>query len=156
MKQNITFEEALNKLEVYCASSEKCTEDVSRKMEAWELSDEEKDRLIDQLTKNQFLDEERFAKAYVNDKYKFSKWGKRKIIQNMLMKGVENNAIRIGISVIDMNLYFENLHNLLLNKQSSVKASDEYELKNKLIRFAMGRGYDYADIIKVMPNLEVF
>lgn len=156
MKKQISYDSALNTLAAHCSAAERCVEDIYRKMENWELIDQEKDDIVAFLQKENFLNEERFARAYTNDKYKFSKWGKKKIVQGMYMKGVDGIAIQAGIESIDMELYLENLKEILLTKQKSIKADDEYELKNKLIRFAMGRGYDYGDIIHVMPNLEVF
>lgn len=156
MKKEISYDEALNKMASYCATAERCTEDIYRKLEPWELTESDKDKVIDYLKKERFLDESRFAKAYANDKYKFSKWGKRKIMQNMLMKGVEEEAIKESLSYIDNEVYMENLGELLQAKKKTTKAQNEYDLKNKLIRFALGRGYDYADIIKSMPDLEMF
>lgn len=156
MKRQISYDSALNTLAAHCSAAERCTEDLYRKMENWELTDDEKENIISFLVKENFLNEDRFATAYTNDKYKFSKWGKKKIVQGMYMKGVDGTAIQVGINSIDMDVYMENLKEILLAKQKSIKANDEYELKSKLIRFAMGRGYDYGDIIHVMPDLEVF
>lgn len=150
------YNKALNKLAAYCASAEKCTEDVSRKMAHMDLTEEEQDRILSFLKENRYLDEERFAKAFVNDKYRFAKWGKKKIVQNLLLRGVDESAIMLALDYVDLDVYRENLESLLIAKRKSVKYQNEYDLKGKLIRYAIGRGYDYSDILKVMPELELF
>ncbi len=155
-KKSIEYDEALNKLEAYCVAAERCIEDINRKMNNWELTNEEKNKILNALIENRFLDEIRYAKAYVNDKYKFAKWGRKKIVQNMMMKGVDREAIQEGINHIDDEIYSENLKDIISSKSKGIKAENDYEFKGKLIRFAMGRGYDYSDIIKVMPQLEMF
>ncbi len=155
IKKEISYSEALNNLAAHCSVAERCKEDLYRKMERWELEEQEKDKIIAFLVKENFLNEDRYARAYVNDKYKFAKWGKKKIVQGMLMKGVERESMQEGLNAIEYDVYLDNLKDILTAKQRTVKAKDEYDMKSKMIRFAMGRGFDYSDIIKVMPNLEV-
>ena len=154
MKNKQEVKEVLLQMCSYCASAERCCSDIQKKLDKKELSVDEQEYILHFLINENFLNEERYAKAYVHDKYKFSKWGKRKIAQNLYVKSVEPKAIEAGLARIDKDEYLANLKSILVAKQRTIRAKNDYEMKQKLARFALGRGFDYADIARFLPDLE--
>lgn len=150
MKQ-ITYEQALNRLAAYCSRAERCRADIRKKCQAWELPDEEQARLIARLEKERFLDEARYARAFVNDKSQYSRWGANKIRYALKLKGIPSLAIDEALSGIDREASREQLKQLLQQKQRTVKGKDAYEIRQKLIRFALGRGFPLDDILRELP-----
>lgn len=104
------------------------------------------DRILKRLEDEKYIDEERFCRAFVNDKYRFAKWGKVKIAQALQMKKVSYNVCRRFLNEIDEEEYLSVLDGLLAAKRKSVHAENEYELNGKLMRFALSRGFEMKDI----------
>ena len=78
MKQ-ISESEMLHRAAAYCSASERCIQDVEKKIKAAGLAGEESDRIVSRLLQERFIDESRFARYFVNDKLRFNKWGRVKI-----------------------------------------------------------------------------
>lgn len=150
------YKKVLTTTAKYCSVAERCEADVLRRLSKYQLSTKEEETLINQLKEENFLNEERYAKAFVNDKYKFSKWGKRKISQALYEKGISSQCISSALEFIDDSVYIQNLKELLESKNKTIKAKDSYEHNGKLIRFALGRGYQYNEIAQIIANIEDF
>lgn len=142
----ITEEEALNRMAAYCSTAEHCQSEVCEKMQRWGLSYDAIDRIIKRLIKEKFIDEERYCRAFVNDKYRFAKWGKLKISQALYLKKISSTVYYPFLSTIDQEEYLAILSDLIAAKRKSIRAKDEFELNAKLIRFAMSRGFEMDDI----------
>ncbi|MDO4779590.1 MAG: regulatory protein RecX [Bacteroides sp.] len=155
MKKEITEQTAKTRLAAFCATRERCKQEVEKKLQGWELSQETAKRIVQWLEKENFLDEQRYCKAYVNDKYKIAKWGKRKIEYNLRNKGINPAMISEHLAKVDTDSYNEKLSYLLEQKKKTVKAKNEYDLRQKLIRFAAGRGYDFADIANCLRKMNI-
>lgn len=142
----ITEEEALNRMAAYCSTAEHCQSEVCEKMQRWGLSYDAIDRIIKRLIKEKFINEERYCRAFVNDKYRFAKWGKLKISQALYLKKISSTVYYPFLSTIDQEEYLAILSDLIAAKRKSIRAKDEFELNAKLIRFAMSRGFEMDDI----------
>ena len=143
---NITETEALNKVAAYCSTAEHCRAEISEKLQRWGLPYDVIDRILKRLGDEKYIDEERFCRAFVNDKYRFAKWGKMKIGQGLYMKKIPSDVAWRYLNEIDQEEYLAVLRDLLASKRKSVRGKDEYELNGKLIRFAMSRGFEMKDI----------
>ena len=143
-----TEKELRNKAEIYCSSAERCPSDVEAKLEGWGGSPETVASVMAHLYKEKDLDNVRFCKAFVRDKYRFNQWGRMKIQQALKMKGLASEEINEGLAEIDDDEYNEILRKLLSQKARSVKAATEYERNCKLIRFAAGRGFTMQEILR--------
>ena len=146
MKQK-TEQDAYLTLAALCARSEHCQYEMLEKMRRWELSDEAQARVMEKLVSERYVDDERFARAFVIDKIRYNKWGRRKVEQAMWMKHIDKDIQQRVLDEIDDKEYVNVLKPLLRQKQRSVKAASEYEQRQKLVRFALGRGFGF-DIIK--------
>ena len=138
---NITETEALNKVAAYCSTAEHCRAEISEKLQRWGLPYDVIDRILKRLVDEKYIDEERFCRAFVNDKYRFAKWGKVKIAQALQLKKISYNTCRQFLNEID-----EEEDSLLTAKKKSIHAENEYELTGKLMRFALSRGFEMKDI----------
>lgn len=146
MKQK-TEQEALITLTALCASSEHCSQEMLDKMTRWQLPKEEQARVMEYLVKNNYIDEERFTHAFVMDKIRYNKWGRRKIEQALWQKRIPKDIQTKILDEIDENEYLNVLRPLLKSKRRSIQTKNDYELNMKLIKFALSRGFTF-DLIR--------
>ena len=142
----MTTDEILYKLAAKCSVSEQCLSDIEAKLSRYDLTEEEHTRILRHLVEEKYVDDRRYAEAYVKDKYRFNKWGRIKIAQGLRMKGIDNETIKSAMEAIDEEEYQEILRDLIKAKRRSTRGSSEYEINGKLIRFATGRGFEFAAI----------
>lgn len=135
-------EEVLFKLTALCAAGEHCSQEMLDKMQAWNVSEIDQTEIMNYLIKEKYIDDERYCRAYVKSKIRYNKWGRRKIEQGLFLKRIPRDTISTVLSSIDDKEYMEVLVPLLNNKRTNIKARNDYELRQKLIRFALGRGFD--------------
>jgi regulatory protein len=146
----ITYEQALHRLAAFCSRGEKCIYDIRQKMTCWELPENEQEKIINYLQKEKFLDEKRFCRAFVNDKIKYNHWGIHKIRYELKKKQIDNQIINEYLQNIDLEENKKQLQLLLKNKLKTIKGKNDYEIKQKLIRFAVGRGFPLEEIENVL------
>lgn len=146
MKQ-ITKKEALLRLSALCSQTEHCTYEMEEKLRGWGMSEEDNACIMEYLVSHKFVDDERFAHAFAMDKIRYNKWGRRKVEQALWAKRINEDIRRTVLDDISDEEYLNVLQPLLKSKRKSTKASSDYELNSKLIRFAMGRGFT-IDLIR--------
>lgn len=138
-------EQALSALMRLCARAERSSGDALRLMRRWGLSDADARRVLARLVAESFVDDARYAAAFVRDKMRLSGWGVYKIRATLASKGIDSGTIDAALSEAmsgaDMH---ERLSALLSRRMRSVKASSPYDLRAKLMRYALSQGYDYA------------
>ena len=148
----ITEDEALNRMASYCAASEHCRWEVSEKLLRLGFPHETIEQIVDRLVQERYIDEARFCRAYVNDKYRFARWGKQKIRQGLYLKHIPESIVEECIAQIDEEAYLEMMTEVIAAKRRTVKGKNEYDRNGKLIRFALGRGFEMKDILKVVKQ----
>jgi len=149
------FKEALSFAASICSTSEQCAADVLRKTDKFGLSIEEKDMLVQKLKQDGFLDEKRYVRAYVNDRFKFSKWGKMKITYMLKQKGIDARIVENALEMIDQDDYTGTLLDLLKQKRKSIISSGITDLKAKLYRFALSRGFEPTVTVKCLKKMKL-
>ena len=142
-----TEQEAYLQLAAVCAQAEHCEQEMRDKMKRWELDETVQNRVIDRLTKERYIDNERYARAFVKDKIRYNKWGRRKVQQALWLKRIDDDIQQLVLDEIDEKEYLDVLRPLLKQKRKSIKAQSDYELNQKLVRFALSRGFTF-DIIR--------
>lgn len=140
--QTYSFLEAKQKIEAYCAYQERCDFEVRQKLFSWNLCTEDVDILISDLITHNFLNEERFAEAYVSGKFRIKKWGRVKIRQQLKLKKISDYSIRKGISVIDEDEYIKTAKELIESKSRLIKSKNKWDKINKLKRYLASKGYE--------------
>ena len=152
MKQ-ITEQEAYLRLASLCAQAEHCQYEIKEKLRRWELGEEAQARIMERLVKERYIDEMRYARAFVKDKVVYNKWGRRKVEQALWQKQIDDDIRQSVLEEVDDETYVSVLRPLLKQKRKSTKAGSEYEMNQKLVRFALGRGFTF-DIIRQCIDLE--
>lgn len=142
----ITEEEALHKVAAYCSTAEHCRAEVSEKLQKWSVDYAAIERILHRLETEKYIDDERFCRAFIDDKFRFAKWGKVKIAQGLYMKKIPSDVAWRHLNEIDQDEYLDILRGLLIAKRKSIRANDDYELNGKLVRFALSRGFEMKDI----------
>ena len=153
MKKDMTEQEAYLQLAALCAQAEHCQQEMRDKMRRWELDETVQNRIIDRLIKERYVDDERYARAFVKDKIRYNKWGRRKVQQALWQKHIDADIQQQVLDEIDEKEYLDILRPLLKQKRKSIKAESDYELNQKLVRFALGRGFSF-DIIRQCLNVD--
>lgn len=151
----VSESQALFKLAAYCSKAERTEYDIRRKAENWELSADVTDNIIIKLKNENYLNEERYCQSFINDKLKFNKWGEAKIRFELKRKQISDDVIGSCFKNIERELFESPLFALLSSKVKTIKAVNDYERKNKLIRFALGRGYTFEQIKKAIQRLNL-
>ena len=150
----LTYREALLKATEICSRSEKCGLDIELKCREWQLSSEDTCRLVDYLLQDKFIDPQRYANSFVNDKFKFNKWGKIKLAYSLRMKQVEERFIRMALDNLPDQAYRAVLLDLLSAKAKSLGAEEAYTRKGKLLAFAQGRGFEVDLAVKLLERIK--
>lgn len=145
--------DALLRLSALCAQGEHCQWEMTEKLRKWEIDDEAQARIMERLVKDRYVDDERFARAFVLDKIRYNKWGRRKVEQALYQKHIADDIRRRTLDDVSDEEYLKVLQPLLKQKRRSTKAASDYEMNQKLIRFALGRGFTF-DIIRQCMNVE--
>lgn len=141
-KKKYTPKQAKLKMESFCAYQERAQKEVRDKLYTWGLHSEDVENIIAELITENFLNEERFAKAFVRGKFRIKKWGKVKIIQHLKAKRISSPLIKIALREIDLDEYEENLDTLIQKKIGSPAGSLSLAEKAKLMRYLQSKGYE--------------
>ncbi|GAF04216.1 regulatory protein RecX [Saccharicrinis fermentans] len=148
----MTFEQALLKASHICARQEKCIFDIQKKLNDWQVEPNIAQRVIDQLIKEKFIDEERYIRFYVKDKFLFNRWGKIKIRWQLKAKQISGKQVDTALEQINMGEYRQALAQLLIQKKRSIKNDDPFKTKASLIRYASSRGFEPPLIYQILDN----
>ena len=149
----IQFKTALTKAMRLCSQREMCKSDIETKLELWGVTKSDSHKILDILHNENFINEERYAKAFVNDKFTYNKWGKIKIASQLRTKKIPTAIINSALDVIDNDHYIATLETILKLHKKSVKAKNDYELKSKLIRFGLSRGFESYLLYELLGNV---
>ena len=147
MKKEMTEQEAFLQLASLCANAEHCQHEMLEKMRQWELTEAVQARVMARLVKERYVDDERYARAFVKDKIRYNKWGRRKVKQALWLKRIDDDVQQTVLDEISDEEYLKVLKPLLKQKTKSIKAESDYERNQKLVRFALSRGFTF-DIIR--------
>lgn len=146
-KKPITEAQALKRLGDLCAKTEHCSGEIMEKMYKMGLPEDAKTRIMEKLTKYSYVDDERFTNAYVYDKIRYNKWGRRKIEQALWAKRIDNKIANLVLDAVPDEEYLSVLRPLLKSKYPTINAETDYERSVKLIKYALGKGFTF-DLIK--------
>jgi len=135
-------QQAYSKMAQLCSRSEQCSADIRKKILAYEIVDEIVDEILEKLIAEKYLDDKRFVRAYVNDKFKINKWGRIKMRHYLRMKGLSDEVIQIGLENIDDEKYKDMLVKTMKAKAKSLKNKNKFEKMGSVIRYTQGRGFE--------------
>jgi len=154
MSENVLFKTALSKAMVQCSRREFCCSEILVKLNSWGLGDIDSEKIISLLIKENFINEDRFAQAFVKDKFNYNKWGKVKIAAHLRVKKIPGDIIKTALDIIDNELYKKTLSDLISGHRRFVKAKNQYDLKAKLLRYGLSKGFETSLLYDILKDTE--
>jgi regulatory protein len=148
------YKEALQRAAALCSNQERNTQYIARKLSEWEIPPVNAEKIIRKLKEEKFLDDMRYASFFVKDKFRFNRWGKIKIGYALRQKGIPEGAIDEALSQIDDEDYLQTCRELIRQKSASLKETNPYTRKAKLVRFASQRGFESELIYRILQTGE--
>ena len=152
-KRTKTPEQALAALMRLAARSEKSSGDAMRLMQNWGVEPSARCGVLQKLIDNKFIDDRRYAEAFVRDKMRFSGWGTFKLRAALRNKGIAVEIVNEVLGGLDGGDMSERLRERLERKMRTVKYASRYELKTKLMRYGASLGYDFESVAEVVDAL---
>ena len=152
-QKSYTVDEATKVLEHFCAYQERCHKEVEQKLYDLKMIPEAKEKIILHLLQHNFLNEERFAKAFVRGKFSIKKWGRIKIVNQLRFKNISPYNIKAGLNEINEDDYVATLQKIALKKIPLLKEANTYKKKNKLAVFLISKGYESGLTYKIVNEL---
>ncbi len=150
--KDTNIETVLSKTQSYCAYQERCKQEVKNKLLNYGLSSENNEFIIKKLVEDNFINEKRYAILFTNGKFRIKKWGKQKIKYELKKKEIPAIYINEAISKIDDTEYLKTLEYILNKKQKTLKEHDKYKLKNKLVAYAISKGFEQELIWNILKK----
>ncbi|WP_417859613.1 regulatory protein RecX [Winogradskyella sediminis] len=137
-----TVDEARKKLEHYCAYQERCHKEVRQKLRDMRMIPEAIDVIMVQLISDNFLNEERFAQAFVRGKFRIKKWGKNRLVRELKFRDISKYSIDTALKEIDLDDYYSTLDDLIQKRMAQVKEPNVYKKKKKVADYLLYRGWE--------------
>ena len=145
----------LQKIQYFCSYQERCIRETEEKLKDWAVQKKLIPSVISQLQEEGYLNEERFAKVYAGGKFRVNHWGRQKIEFELKLKGILEPVIRKGIEEIDEEDYRKVLRDLILKKKKEIKPDKDLNIREKIITFVYGKGYEMELILTALKELKI-
>jgi len=155
MNENNSVKTALNKAMALCASREYCSDDIRIKINSWGLNETDAGIVIKELIKENFIDDKRYAEAFVKDRYLHNKWGKAKIAAHLRAKKIEPELIGSALALLDEDQYKQNIREILASHRKFIKAKNRYDLKGKLLRYGLSKGFESHILYDILSEMDL-
>ena len=150
-KKKLTPAQALIKAQLSCAYQERCHQEMRIKLYEWGLYSDAVENILANLITDNFLNEERFAKAYAGGKFRIKKWGKIKIRIELKKRKLSDHCIKKGILEITDTDYIKTLKQIITKKSKEIKSGNIQMRNYKIAQYAASRGFEQDliwDILK--------
>lgn len=152
----MTPADALIKIQEVCATAEYCSSEVLTRLNKWGITDSIRQKILERLIKDKFVDDKRFTESFVKDRLMFAGWGRNKIRIALIKKRIPQDIISDVLSDVDIEYYTEKLTGILTNKARSIAEGNTYEGRTKLFRFGVMRGFEPRIVSEVMRDYELW
>jgi regulatory protein len=149
-RTKLSKEDALSLMQKYCAFQDRCQSEIRTRLIEHSVYGETLEQIIAELIADDFINEERFAKAYVSGKFRIKRWGKIKIVKELKYRQISTYSIDKALKQIDYDEYLQTLNAILEKKARTITTKDPWERRKKLTAFATQKGYEYEVIKEVM------
>ena len=154
-KKHHTPEEALAKLQKYCAYQERSHHEVRYKLVDIGIYGDKLEEIMSALISDDYLNEERFARAFARGKFRMKHWGRIKIKMALKQKRVSDYCIRKGLSEINDEEYHQTLQDLISKRLILTKESNTFTKRRKIADFCLRKGYEselvWEALAKMIP-----
>ena len=154
-KKVYTVHEILKKMEHYCAYQERCHQEVENKLKEFRLIPEAREHIILQLLENNFLNEERFSKAFARGKFRIKKWGRQRIVRELKARNISEYNINSAMAEIDPEEYVSVFEEVALKKLDTITEKDQNRKRKKLSDYLLYHGWEsnlvYPKVLELIP-----
>lgn len=154
MAENKLSQTALSRAMALCSRREYCIADIMNKLDSWGLSEPDSAKVIQTLIRDNFINEQRYAEAFVKDKFRYNKWGRVKIRAGLKAKKIETDIINGALERIDEQTYRDMLSKLLKAHRKNIKARNQFDLKGKLLRYGLSKGFESGLLYEILGDNE--
>tara|TARA_R110002072_G_scaffold151503_6_gene300916 strand:- start:11422 stop:11892 length:471 start_codon:yes stop_codon:yes gene_type:complete len=137
-----TVDEALSKMERYCAYQERCHQEVEQKLREMRLIQEAVDKIILHLLEHDYINETRFAKAYARGKFSIKKWGRNRIVNELKKRKISAYNIKVSLAEINEEEYQKTFDVLAEKRLNQIKETNKYKKRKKLADYLLYRGWE--------------
>ena len=152
----MTESEGKTLAERYCSGAEHCCFEVRAMLQRHEAESGDIDRILKHLIKEGYIDESRYARAFVHDKVRFAKWGRVKIAQALWQKRISQDVADSALATIDEDEYMTALNDVAQSRYRAAKGATEYERKMKAMKSVCSRVYEPQLVRKVLDFSDIF
>jgi len=153
-KKYISADEALARLQKYCAYQERCHQEVRRKLLDLGIYGDTLEEIIAELISDNFLNELRFAESYVRGKYRLKKWGKIRLLQELKRRKISEYCIKKAMQQVEEIDYEETIKALILKKEKTIREKDPFKKNGKIARYLIQKGYESYIVWRVIKSLQ--
>lgn len=154
MERRISFEWAMSKCMELASRGEVCSFDIEQKLKRWGLATQDIDKIIDRLIDEKYVDDQRFAEAYVRDKTRFNHWGRIKTTMMLRQKRVSQSTINKAFDELDVNEYYAAMEHELLKKMRQHKALPKFERNQKSAYSVIQKGFEPSLVFDSICKVE--
>ena len=152
IRKRLTPKQALERLEDTCIRGEHSTGEILEKLFRWGIAEDDRNAIVKSLVKNRFVDDSRFARAFVSDRMAFAHWGRRKIAAALTVKRVARDIAADAIAEIDEAEYYRILFNVMSARLRHSGLPESKEEYMKLIRHGVQRGFETDLVVKALKE----
>ncbi|MBQ1253196.1 MAG: RecX family transcriptional regulator [Alistipes sp.] len=147
VKRPKTPQEALASLQRLCARAERSSGDALRLMATWEVESSKRREVLDRLIQDRFIDDKRYAEAFIREKTSLSAWGEYKIRTALRRKGISEEIISHALQDINPQANAERLRERLERKAKNIRFDNTFQLKTKLLRYGLSLGFSMEQVL---------
>ena len=151
--ENDRCRSSLTKAMALCSKREYCFVDIREKLRSWGLNENETDRILNTLEKENYINENRYCEAFSRDKFKYNKWGRIKIAAHLKAKKIPQNKIEASLALIDNEIYVSTLKELIIQHRKHITAKNQYDLKGKLMRYGLSKGFESSLLYDILNEI---
>jgi len=144
-----------DQIQRFCAYRERCLHEVEMKLKEWKVPSGKSKKIIQQLIAEGFVNEERFSRSFVRGKFLNNHWGRTKISYELRFRGIHDSLISLALNELNEADYFTGLKNLIEKKRKEIKPGKNFIIREKLINFALGKGFEFELISKALNEMKI-
>lgn len=145
------YSRSLSRLQRLCSKAEYCRADIYRKaLKDLDGNSAEAARLVEELVRDRYVDDARYASAYAREKAGLQGWGPVKIRFQLRSRGISEADITAALADVDSAVADARLERLLATKASTLSGDPQFRLK--LIKFGLSRGYEYSQVEEALGS----
>ncbi len=134
------------KAKKFCAYAERCSHDVRQKLLRLGADEHSISKITTRLKKEDYLNDERFARLFAHGKFQNNRWGKTKIRAELMKRQVSELHINKALEVVDKESYQQCLAHLINKKSKELEGKPPDTLREKVVAYCLQKGFE-ADLV---------